>query len=145
MKRFIFVLAIIVAFPLFAAPKPDAEAKKLLAKFAEKGKNFRPASGQTAIFARGQLKYGLERSDYLHRWVDRPLYQDTTLQKYETGTFINDEAWKTMHHVVRDLYKIDGFAFFPMTKGREDLYRVSAKPEYSLFVLPEMVSSRYKV
>ncbi len=146
MNKFIFaVAATIAAFPLLAAPKPDAEAKKLLSKFAEKGKMFRPASGKTTIFARGQLKYGLERTDYLHRWVDRPLYQDSTLQKFETGTFINDEAWKTMHHVVTNLYKIDGFAFFPMTKGREDLYRAAARPDFSLFVLPEMVSSRYKV
>ena len=146
MKKFVFIVAACVAaMSLLAAPKPDAAAAKLLKKFAEKGKKFRPASGKTTIFARGQLKYGLERTDYLHRWVDRPLFQDSNLQKYETGTFINDEAWKVMHHTVRELYKIDGFAFFPMTKGREDLYRVSAKPEYSLFVLPEMVSSRYKV
>lgn len=146
MKNFIFAVAVVLtAVPLFAAPKPDAEAKKLLKKFAEQGKKFQPASGQTLIFARGQLKYGLERTDYLHRWVDRPLFQDSNLQKFETGTFINDQAWKIMHHTVTDLYKIDGFAFFPMTKGREDLYRVSAQPEYSLTVLPEMVSSRYKV
>ena len=146
MKKFIcFFIAAALAMPLFAAPKPDAAAAELLKKFAEKGKKFQPASGTTAIFARGQLKYGLERTDYLHRWVDRPLFQDSNLQKFETGSFINDEAWKVMHHTVKELYKIDGFAFFPMTKGREDLYRVSAKPEYSLFVLPEMVSSRYKV
>ena len=146
MNKFLFaVAAVVAAFPLFAAPKPDAEAKKLLQKFAEKGKNFRPASGRTAFFARGQLKYGLERNDYLHRWVDRPLFQDSTLRQSDTGSFIHDEAWKTMHHVVTDLYKLDGFAFFPMTKGREDLYRVAAKKGFQLFVLPEMVSPKYKI
>ncbi len=146
MNKFLFaVAAIVAAFPLFAAPKPDAEAKKLLQKFAEKGKTFKPASGRTAFFARGQLKYGLERNDYLHRWVDHPLFQDSTLRLSDTGSFIHDEAWKTMHHVVTDLYKLDGFAFFPMTKGREDLYRVAAKKDLQLFVLPEMVSPRYKV
>lgn len=144
-KSILILLTAVLAVPLFSAPKPDAAAAALLKKFAEKGKRFRPVSGKTALFARGQLKYGLERTDYLHRWVDRPLFQDSNLQKFETGTFINDEAWKTMHHVVCDLYSIQGFAFFPMTKGREDLYRVTAQKEYSLSVLPEMVSSRYKV
>ena len=146
MNKFIFaVAAIAAAFPLFAAPKPDAEARKLLQEFAEKGKKHRPSSGKTAFFARGQLKYGLERNDYLHRWVDRPLFQDSSLRKSDTGTFIHNEAWKTMHHVVTDLYKLDGFAFFPVTKQRDDLYRVAAKENYKLSVLPEMVSPRYKI
>jgi hypothetical protein len=69
MKKFTVILvALAAALPVFSAPKPNAEAKKLLQKFAEKGKKFRPASGRTAFFARGQLKYGLERNDYLHRW-----------------------------------------------------------------------------
>ena len=144
-KFFYTVAAIVAAFPLFAAPKPDAEAKKLLQEFAEKGKAFQPASGRTAFFARGQLKYGLERNDYLHRWVDRPLFQDSTLRKSDTGSFIHDGAWKTMYHVVTDLYKLDGFAFFPMTKGRTDLYRVAAQKDRKLFVLPEMVSPKYKL
>ena len=102
-KSILILLTAVLAVPLFSAPKPDAAAAALLKKFAEKGKRFRPVSGKTALFARGQLKYGLERTDYLHRWVDRPLFQDSNLQKFETGTFINDEAWKTMHHVVCDL------------------------------------------
>lgn len=144
MNRFLFAVAAVAALSLSAAPKPDAEARKLLRQFAEKGKSFKPASARTAIFARGQLKYGLERADYLHRWVDRPLFQDSRLRKTDKGTFIHDEAWKTMHHVITELYKIDGFAFFPVTKGREDLYRAAALPEHKLLVLPEMVSSRYK-
>ena len=146
MKKFAFIIAaIIAAFPVLSAPKPDAEAKKLLQQFAEKGKKFQPASGRTAIFARGQLKYGLERNDYLHRWVDRPLFQDSTLRSSDTGSFIHDKAWETMHHVTTDLYKIDGFAFFPMTKGREDIYRAAARKGYQLAVLPEMVSPKYKL
>ena len=56
MKKVIFFMVAVFAVNLLnAAPKPDAEAKKLLSKFAEKGKMFRPASGKTSIFARGLL------------------------------------------------------------------------------------------
>ena len=38
--------------------------------------NYRPHRAATRIFVRSQLKYGLERDDYLHRWYDRPLMGD---------------------------------------------------------------------
>ena len=51
MKKFAFAAAAIVAaFPLFAASKPDAEAKKLLQKFAEREKLFnRRAAGPLSL------------------------------------------------------------------------------------------------
>ena len=136
----LILLSATLALQLTAAPRPDAEAAKLLKAYAEKGKARKSYSGRTAIFARGQLKYGLERDDYLHRWVDRPLFQDTSFATNASGSFLNDKAWKVMHHVVMDMYKLDGFSFFPMTKQREDLYRTAAMPGLQLNVLPEFVS-----
>ena len=63
-------------FALSAAPVPDAGARVVLQKYAEAGKNYTQRTGRTAIFARLQVKYGLQRSDYLQRWTDRPLWQD---------------------------------------------------------------------
>ena len=54
------------------------EAEKLLAQWKAEAKAYKPASERTAIFARAQLKYGAERSDFLHAWYERPLHQNTS-------------------------------------------------------------------
>ena len=41
---------------------PEAEA--LLVQWREEAKAYKPAAGRTAIYARGQLKYGADRSDF---------------------------------------------------------------------------------
>ena len=125
-----------------AAPRPDAEAAAMLREMAEKGKNFAPASGRTAIFARAQLKYGLERDDYLHHWVDRPLFQDSAYLRAADGNFLNPKTWEKMH-MAADLYKMDGYAFFPLTKNRSDLFRAAATPGLQVTILPEITSAKY--
>ncbi|MBQ9088686.1 MAG: hypothetical protein IJY46_07895 [Lentisphaeria bacterium] len=139
-KLSLILLSTALTLQLTAAPRTDAEAAKLLKTYAEKGKNRKSFSGRTAFFARGQLKYGLERYDYLHRWVDRPLFQDSSFIDASTGHFLNNAAWKVMHRVVKDMYQLDGFSFFPITKQRDDLYRAAATPDYQMNVLPEYVS-----
>ena len=50
---------------------------------------------RTRIFIRSQLKYGLERDDFLHSWYERPLHQDTTYatRAPNRGPFLNDLSW----------------------------------------------------
>lgn len=140
MKRILLTLTAFAAVLANAAPVPDAGARAVLAKYAEKGKNYAPRTGRTAIFARSQLKYGPQRNDYLHRWTDRPLMQDTSLQKFNDGNFINPAVWKVLHGAVRD-YGIDGFAFFPGTKNRPYLFTVSGTPGYTMTILPEFIKN----
>ena len=85
---------------------PEAEA--LLAKWREEAKAYRPAAGRTAIYARGQLKYGAERSDFLHAWYERPLHQDTNYQKEDPKSpFLNIPAWRKTVETIK-LGKMDG-------------------------------------
>lgn len=139
-KLSLILLSTALTLQLTATPRTDAEAAKLLKVYAQKGKARKTYSGRTAFFARGQLKYGLERYDYLHRWVDRPLFQDSSFIDASTGHFLNNAAWKVMHRVVKDMYQLNGFSFFPITKQRDDLYRAAATPDYQMNVLPEYVS-----
>jgi len=85
---------------------PDAEA--LLAKWREEAKAYRPAAGRTAIYARGQLKYGAERSDFLHAWYERPLHQNTDYKKEDPKSpFLNIPAWRKTVETIK-LGKMDG-------------------------------------
>jgi len=123
---------------------PDAE--KLLEKFAEEGKNYRTRTPHTMIFPRAQLKYQLDRSDYLHRWYDRPLLQDTSLARFnKRGFMINTECAKMLKHAVMDLGMLDGVAFFPGTSGRESFFQSSE--EVDLPILPELINDtpRYQI
>lgn len=138
MKKVFFLFAPVLAAALTAAPVPDAGARKVLRKYAEAGKNYSARSGRTAFFSRAQLKYGLERSDYINRWTDYPLLQDTALAREGDGSFINPAGWKLMVKTVKD-YGIDGFAFFPSTKGRADLFDKAVTPGCSLPILPELI------
>ena len=56
----------------------DQDARTLLANWARQGAGWKAPSGRTKIFVRGQFFYGLERSDYIHNWYERPLFQDTS-------------------------------------------------------------------
>jgi len=120
----------------YSAPVPDAQAAAYLKKLAAKIKpETFPRSGRTAIFSRAQLKYGLERNDYLHRWVDRPLLQNSSFP--EMPDYIHPQTWQVMHRIIKD-YTIDGFAFFPHTKRRDELFEKAATPGASdLIIIPE--------
>ena len=72
---------------------PDAEA--LVAEMREQARRYRPRTDRTMLFTRAQVKYGLERDDYLHRWYDRPLATDVSLKKYQPKNHVlNPEGWK---------------------------------------------------
>ena len=99
---------------------------------------YRPNRETTCVFVRAQLKYGLERADYLHKWYDRPLMGDVRyVAADERGHSINVESWKRM----AELGKLcgHGFASFTISSGREDILARSVLPGYESEVLVETV------
>lgn len=95
-KTFLCAIAACVAATASAdAPPlaPDAEA--LVAEMREQARRYRPRTDRTKLFTRAQVKYGLERDDYLHRWYDRPLAVDVSLKKCQPKNHVlNPEGWK---------------------------------------------------
>ena len=54
-----------------------------------------------AIFSRAQMKYGTQRDDFIHRWYERPLHQDTSFKAADDGHFLNPSAWLKTVEAVR--------------------------------------------
>ena len=100
-----------------------------------------PAPRRPRIFMRTQLKYGLERVDYLHKWYERPLYQDSTYSALvpQGGRLVNDLSWRKQVEIGR-LTKSDGFAAFITTLRRDEILAQSVKPGAETTVLVEMTS-----
>lgn len=99
--------------------------------------NYRPHRAATRIFVRSQLKYGLERDDYLHRWYDRPLMGDVRYAALNDGHYINIESWKRMAEMARLCGH--GFSAFTMTLGRDDILPRSLMPGAEAEILVEIV------
>jgi len=146
MKKVISTLLAAAAIvPLLANPMPDAEAKKYLKTLAEKGKNYQRRADKTYFFSRAQLKYGLERNDYLRRWCDRPLMQESGFARagtfevsnsgsYSEKGFINRKTFIAESNLL-EKYNFAGFAFFPELTGRPDIYNHIGKPGTGKIVL----------
>ena len=118
------------------------DAKALLAEWAKTP--YRRISDHTAIFVRAQLKYGINRSDFLHHWYDRPLLQDSSLgqredTETETRAWLNAAGWKKTVEMGR-LGKQDGFAVFTCTKGREEVIPLSVRPGSEATILVELTN-----
>ena len=119
---------------------PDGE--ELLAKWRQAP--YRRISDHTALFVRAQLKYGINRNDFLHHWYDRPLLQDSSLgqredTETETKNWLNVEGWKKTIEMVR-LGKQDGLAVFTCTKGREEAIPLSVMPGHETTILVELTT-----
>ncbi len=112
------------------------EAAALLKQWQEQSAGYQRRSGRTAIFARAQLKYGLQRNDYLHKWIDRPLLVNPGLPP--DGNFINSAAYAIMRNTIGK-YRLDGFAFFPETDRRDELYRHAGRPGGEMKLLTELI------
>ncbi len=81
----------------------------------------------TFIFSRSQLKYGLERDDYLNRWIDQPLFVDPKLRGDATERQANYfPSFQRIQQNFAD-YGLDGMAFFPETSGRAIAYEYSQR------------------
>ena len=114
-------------------PDVAAEIAEMRAKT-----QYRPHRTPTRVFVRTQLKYGLERNDYLHKWYDRPLMGDVTYRAAdEKGHSINIESWKRMVELARMCGH--GFSAFTISSGREDILRRSVLPGYETGVMVETV------
>ena len=113
---------------------------ELWTEIKEIAKGYERRSGRLAVFSRAQLKYGLERDDYLHRWSDRPLYVDPELISPDepAGVMIKKPVYEKMAKLVRE-YGMDGFAFFPETQRREELYGLATTPGREMGLLTEFL------
>ena len=123
---------------------PDGEA--LLAAWAKRP--YRRLNDHTAIFVRAQLKYGINRTDFLHAWYDRPLLQDSSLEGWqdvegETRAWLNPDGWKKTVEMAR-LGKQDGFAVFTNTKNRDEVIPLSVKPGGETTILVEFTNGMKK-
>ena len=85
------------------------------------------------------------------RWGDRPCSRTRPSRPgsftvsdgvYSDIGFLNPLSYRTMTEVLKR-FDIDGFAFFPGTKGRRDLYRHCGTPGATIAVLPEFTYSGF--
>lgn len=138
-KSILVLLAAAAAVPLFAAPQMDDEAAAYIKTLIEKGKNYRRRLDKTYFFTRGQLKYGLERKDYLRRWSDRPLMQESGFAekgsnaennydgKFSENGFINHNTYIAESKLL-EKFHFAGFAFFATSSGRLDILNHAGAP-----------------
>lgn len=115
--------------------KLTPEASALVRKLGAEA-TYKPHTDHIYLFPRAQLKYGLEDKNYIHKWYDRPLMQDSSLEE-EKGHLICGKAWPLMHKCVMDS-KMDGFAAFIFTSRREDIIERSRMPGFEMPVLIEL-------
>ena len=90
-----------------------------------------------AIFSRAQMKYGTQRDDFIHRWYERPLHQDTSFKAADDGHFLNPSAWLKTAEAVR-LGKMNGFAACLTQARRNDIINRSVMPGGEMEVLVEL-------
>ena len=90
-----------------------------------------------AIFSRAQMKYGAQRDDFIHRWYERPLHQDTSFKAADDGHFLNPAAWLKTVEAVR-LGKMNGFAACLTQAQRNDIINRSVMPGGEMEVLAEL-------
>ncbi|MBQ9089156.1 MAG: hypothetical protein IJY46_10310 [Lentisphaeria bacterium] len=100
---------------------PDAEAK--LAEYSRAASNCRLKSNITQFVPRAQLKYTLSKNDYIHRWYDRPLYQNTGLARFDRkNVLVNDAEAKAIKQAL-ELGKLSGMASLLETSGRSSFFK----------------------
>jgi hypothetical protein len=74
---------------------PTPEAEKILSQMRKEARNYKPRTKKIGIFSRAQLKYGAQRTDFIHRWYDRPLHQNSEWAELANpDKIIYSEAWK---------------------------------------------------
>jgi len=72
------------------------------------------------VFASSQLKYGLYQN-YLHRYMDRPLFMDRSLR--ERAVVTCPSFWRIMDHAM--MYEMDGLGAIIGTPGMIQRYRIA--------------------
>ena len=90
------IAACAAAFSRADAPPLSPDAEELVATMRRQARAYRQKTDRTRLFVRAQVKYGLERDDYIHKWYDRPLASDVSLKKFQPKNHVlNPEGWKT--------------------------------------------------
>lgn len=94
---------------------------------------------RTYIFSRAQFIYSPGRTDYLHRWADRPLFINSVLDaNKDRNALMSQSAYSQMQKTVLS-YGLDGFAFFPQTSRRSEFYGYTlANSEKGFLLLNEL-------
>ena len=125
----------------------------LSAAFCACAENSAPQNGGTenggarrrpAVFVQCQLKYGAQRDDFLHKWYERPLHQDSSLVDADNGkdVFLNLPAWLRTVETLR-LGKMDGIAFFACKNdSRMSVLERSLLPGGETCILFELSNSK---
>ena len=117
---------------------PTPEAEKLLAEMREQAKSYRPRTGKMGMFSRAQLKYGAQRTDFIHRWYDRPLHQNSTwAETADPDRILHPEAWKKTAETVR-LGKMDGLAVCIALSRCNEVIDMSVMPGGETQILVEL-------
>lgn len=96
-----------------------------------------PLTPRPLVFSRAQMKYGLEMN-YYHQWNDRPLFVNRDY-RVPSPYVMPLPSYKRMAEEVAQ-YDIDGFAFFPETKGRMNLFEMQEQSGVAgVGILPEFL------
>jgi len=150
-------VAAIVSEPCASAPKaPPAEptdygwrspawrltpeAEKLVSEW--KRLAYEPKNGRTDFIIRAQLKYGINRDDYIHGWYDRPLLQNSSLGQrvdspMEKEPWLNAGSWRKTVEMGR-LGKQTAFAVFTCTSNRDAVIPLSQASGSEMPILVEL-------
>ena len=129
MKFNFVLLSFIMCSVLCGADKPQIawrftpDAEKKLEEFSRAGKNCRLKNNSTEFVVRAQLKYALHRNYYLHRWYDRPLYQNTGLAKFNTSNMMPNNVEAQAMKQALEMGKISGVA--ALIQGRSYFLKTS--------------------
>ncbi len=131
MKIHCYILTLfLVAGNLFAEQKYTgwrltADAENKLAEFTRAGANCRLKNNKTEFVPRAQLKYTLSKNDYIHRWFDRPLYQNSALARFNKSDIrVNDSEAQAIRKAL-ELGKCSGMASLLETSGRTSFFKTS--------------------
>ena len=115
---------------------PDARAR--LAEYAKQAEGWKAHTERPQMLIRGQFFYGLEASDYIHYWYERPLMQDSSFRPFgDRGHMLNERSWRRTVDTARAMH-LDAFAFFPSNPRCWDLLPRSALPGAGIPLLPEL-------
>ncbi|MBQ7208633.1 MAG: hypothetical protein IJS01_12620 [Lentisphaeria bacterium] len=102
---------------------PDAEKK--LAEYSAASTGCRLKNNRTEFVTRAQLKYTLSKDDYLHRWYDRPLYQNSGLAHARKKNMKVSDAEAQALKTALERGKISGIASLLHTSGRTSFFKTS--------------------
>ncbi|MBQ9336178.1 MAG: hypothetical protein IJS14_02625 [Lentisphaeria bacterium] len=130
MKFYLLALLTALVGSVFAEPSytgwrlaPDAEQK--LAGFSAEGADCRLKNNRTEFVTRAQLKYTLSKDDYIHRWYDRPLCQDSGLARSRSKDSKVSDAEAQAMRAALEKGKVSGVASLLHTSGRTTFFKTS--------------------